>query len=157
MQNAVGARNMDRGSMDSGETRMTTLVAPTPEAGSKQAQIMEAAGTLFLEHGYSAVSMDAVAKKANVSKATLYAHFGGKEELFRAMVACECANSVMSSVWSEAMDLPAADGLRLIGRTFVRFIASTSGTVMFPWVMRSLFPERKAARRVGASWTRISS
>ncbi|WP_451983613.1 TetR/AcrR family transcriptional regulator [Azospirillum endophyticum] len=114
---------------------MTTLVAPTPEAGSKPAQIMEAAGALFLEHGYSAVSMDAVAKRANVSKATLYAHFGSKEELFRAMVACECANSVMAGVWDEAMKLPATDGLRLIGKTFVLFIASPKALGLYRMVL----------------------
>ncbi|BAI74068.1 transcriptional regulator (plasmid) [Azospirillum sp. B510] len=130
MRNAVRARNMD-----AGETRMTTLVAPTPEAGSKPAQIMDAAGALFLEHGYSAVSMDAIAKKANVSKATLYAHFGSKEELFRAMIACECANSVMISVWDEATKLPVADGLRLFGRTFVRFITSPKALGLYRMVL----------------------
>ncbi|SMH44944.1 TetR/AcrR family transcriptional regulator [Azospirillum agricola] len=104
---------------------MTTLVAPTPEAGSKAAQILEAAGALFLENGYGAVSMDAVSKKANVSKATLYAHFGSKDELFRAMVACECANSALAEVWEEARPLPAAEGLRLIGLKFVSFVMSS--------------------------------
>lgn len=141
MRNAVGAKHMD-----SGEARMTTLVAPTPEAGSKPAQIMNAAGTLFLEHGYSAVSMDAVAKKANVSKATLYAHFGSKEELFRAMVACECANSVMAGVWDEAMSLPAADGLRLIGRTFVHFIASAKALGLYRMVLGEVLRQPQLAQ-----------
>ncbi len=125
---------------------MTTLVAPTPEAGSKPAQIMEAAGALFLEHGYSAVSMDAVAKRANVSKATLYAHFGSKEELFRAMVACECANSVLTNVWDEAMQLPVADGLRLIGRTFVRFIASPKALGLYRMVLGEVLRQPELAQ-----------
>lgn len=125
---------------------MTTLVAPTPEAGSKPAQIMDAAGTLFLEHGYSAVSMDAVAKKANVSKATLYAHFGSKEELFRAMVASECAYSVLAGVWDEAMLLPAADGLRLIGRTFVRFIASAKALGLYRMVLGEVLRQPQLAQ-----------
>lgn len=141
MRNAVGAKHMD-----SGEARMTTLVAPTPEAGSKPAQIMDAAGTLFLEHGYSAVSMDAVAKKANVSKATLYAHFGSKEELFRAMVACECANSVMAGIWDDAMRLPAADGLRLIGKTFVRFIASPKALGLYRMVLGEVLRQPQLAQ-----------
>ncbi|WP_247871874.1 TetR/AcrR family transcriptional regulator [Azospirillum sp. TSO35-2] len=122
---------------------MTTLVAPTPEAGSKPAQIMEAAGALFLEHGYGAVSMDAVAKKANVSKATLYAHFGSKEELFRAMVACECASSVLAEVWDDAARLPAAEGLRLIGLTFVRFVTSPKALSVYRMVLGEVlrFPE----------------
>ncbi|WP_246024388.1 TetR/AcrR family transcriptional regulator [Azospirillum ramasamyi] len=125
---------------------MTTLVAPTPEAGSKPAQIMEAAGALFLEHGYSAVSMDTVAKKANVSKATLYAHFGSKEELFRAMVACECANSVMAGIWEEAMRLPVTEGLRLIGRTFVRFIASPKALGVYRMVLGEVLRQPQLAQ-----------
>ncbi|MBP2299035.1 TetR/AcrR family transcriptional regulator [Azospirillum picis] len=122
---------------------MTTLVAPNPEAGSKPAQILEAAGLLFMEHGYGAVSMDAVAKKANVSKATLYAHFGSKEELFRAMVACECASSVLAGIWDEATRLPVAEGLRLIGRTFVKFVASPKALSVYRMVLGEVlrFPE----------------
>lgn len=122
---------------------MTSLVAPTPEVGSKPAQILEAAGTLFLESGYGAVSMDAVAKKANVSKATLYAHFGSKDELFRAMVACECANSALAGVWDEALRLPVARGLRLIGQTFVTFIMSPKALAAHRMVLGEAhrFPE----------------
>lgn len=103
---------------------MNTLIAPTPEAGSKPAQILEAAGRLFLEHGYGAVSMDTVAKTANVSKATLYAHFGSKDELFRAMVANACVGHPLSAVCEEAKRLELADGLRLIGRHFATFVLS---------------------------------
>jgi TetR/AcrR family transcriptional regulator, mexJK operon transcriptional repressor len=37
--------------------------------------VIRAAWQLFLEQGFSATSMDAVAKAAGVSKATLYAYF----------------------------------------------------------------------------------
>jgi AcrR family transcriptional regulator len=37
---------------------------------------------LFLEHGYEGVSMDAIAKVAGTTKASLYARFDSKEELF---------------------------------------------------------------------------
>ncbi|MFD1626953.1 TetR/AcrR family transcriptional regulator [Azospirillum griseum] len=122
---------------------MTILVAPKPEAGSKPAQILEAAGRLFLENGYGAVSMDAVSKKANVSKATLYAHFGSKDELFRAMVACECASSTLEGIWDRAMAMPAADGLRLIGITFVTFVLSPKALAVHRVVLGEAhrFPE----------------
>lgn len=47
----------------------------------KRQQITEAASELFGLYGYS-VSMDAIAKLANVSKQTLYSHFEKKEGLF---------------------------------------------------------------------------
>ena len=48
--------------------------------------ILGAARELFLEHGFSDVSMDAVTARAGVSKATVYGHFATKEELFAAVI-----------------------------------------------------------------------
>jgi TetR/AcrR family transcriptional regulator, mexJK operon transcriptional repressor len=48
--------------------------------------ILGAARRAFLAGGFGAVTMDAIAREAGVSKATVYAHFTGKEELFGAVV-----------------------------------------------------------------------
>jgi AcrR family transcriptional regulator len=54
-----------------------------PSGSPKKSEMMlEAARRLFAEVGYEAASMDLVAKTAGVSKATLYAHFESKENLF---------------------------------------------------------------------------
>ncbi len=50
----------------------------------KKKQIVAAATKLFINDGFNAVSMDRVSQRANVSKATLYAHFSGKQALFTA-------------------------------------------------------------------------
>lgn len=52
----------------------------------KRAQIMAAATSAFLEHGYKGTSMDLVAAVARVSKQTVYKHFADKEQLFQAIV-----------------------------------------------------------------------
>lgn len=62
-----------------------------PKDMEKHAAILTAAKTLFGEHGYSGTSMDAVARKASVSKLTVYSHFGDKDNLFRAAVRARCA------------------------------------------------------------------
>lgn len=54
---------------------------------AKHAAIFAAARRLFARGGYEAVSMDAVAAAAGVTKRTLYNHFGSKERLFAATVA----------------------------------------------------------------------
>ncbi|MEX1659520.1 TetR/AcrR family transcriptional regulator [Streptomyces pseudovenezuelae] len=54
---------------------------------SKRESILDAAVELFLELGFDQTSMDAVAAQAGVSKTTVYAHFGDKLELFRAVIA----------------------------------------------------------------------
>jgi TetR/AcrR family transcriptional regulator of autoinduction and epiphytic fitness len=52
----------------------------------KRLAILEAAKEIFVEQGFLATSMDAVAMKANVSKRTLYNHFPSKEELFSSII-----------------------------------------------------------------------
>lgn len=52
----------------------------------KKQQILIAASNLFMSLGYGAVSMELVAREANVSKATLYVYFKSKNELFIAML-----------------------------------------------------------------------
>ena len=57
------------------------------ETGAKAEAILAAAERAFLASGFGAVTMDRVAREASASKATVYAHFTGKEELFGAVVA----------------------------------------------------------------------
>ncbi|QSX74189.1 TetR/AcrR family transcriptional regulator [Lysobacter arenosi] len=49
-------------------------------------QILEAASELFLRDGYANTSIDAVIEKVGGSKRAIYSHFGGKDDLFAAMV-----------------------------------------------------------------------
>lgn len=49
----------------------------------KKEQIIVAARNLFTKYGYKKVSMDEIAREANVSKKTVYAYFKDKEELFK--------------------------------------------------------------------------
>jgi TetR/AcrR family transcriptional repressor of mexJK operon len=51
----------------------------------KRESVLDAAVELFLSGGFDRTSMDAVAAHAGVSKTTVYAHFGDKLELFRAV------------------------------------------------------------------------
>jgi TetR/AcrR family transcriptional repressor of mexJK operon len=57
----------------------------------KRRQVVEAAARLFMAQGYGATSMEAIARAAGVSKATLYAYFPGKDALFAAIVGEACA------------------------------------------------------------------
>ncbi|MGL4312450.1 MAG: TetR/AcrR family transcriptional regulator [Sphingomonas sp.] len=48
--------------------------------------ILDAAIDVFLEHGFANASMAEVAARARASKATIYNHFGSKEQLLAAIV-----------------------------------------------------------------------
>src|SRR5215213_10232182 len=53
----------------------------------KAEAVLAAAERAFLAAGFGAVTMDAIAREAGVSKATVYAHYASKEALFGAVVA----------------------------------------------------------------------
>jgi len=49
-------------------------------------ELLAAAIELFVEHGFAATRLEDVARRAGVSKGTLYLYFENKEELFKAVV-----------------------------------------------------------------------
>ena len=53
---------------------------------ARPAELLSAALGLFVERGYAATRLDDVAKRAGVSKGTVYLYFPGKEDLFKAVV-----------------------------------------------------------------------
>ncbi len=59
---------------------------PADEANARVDQVADAALRLFARYGYKRSSMDDIAREASLAKATLYLHFKGKDDVFRAML-----------------------------------------------------------------------
>lgn len=59
---------------------------PAEDAPARADQIADAALRLFARYGYKRSSMDDIAREAGLAKATLYLHFKGKDDVFRAML-----------------------------------------------------------------------
>lgn len=62
----------------------------TPPAGGRvertRARLVEAGTALFAAHGFRGTTMEAIAERARVAKATAYAHFANKDQVFRAVI-----------------------------------------------------------------------
>ncbi len=85
----------------------------TAEVGSpKRVQMLAAARALFMAQGYGAVSMDAVARAAGVSKATLYAHFSSKDQLFATIIGDACRHNIVAEGFTPALEIGSWDELR---------------------------------------------
>jgi len=69
---------------------MPTLAAPSPRRTRRKearpGEILAAALALFAEHGFAATRLEDVARRAGLSKGTIYLYFPTKEALFRAVV-----------------------------------------------------------------------
>lgn len=129
---------------------MVKRPAPPPDfltddlRSGKDGQILDAARHLFLEQGFGSTSMDAVAKRAGVSKATLYVHFENKERLFAEVVAAarSSLHRAIAAITEDEEAAP-ADTLRLIGRQFLRFVTTPAALTLFRAVIGETqrFPE----------------
>jgi TetR/AcrR family transcriptional regulator, mexJK operon transcriptional repressor len=58
--------------------------------GSKRERVVSAAAKLFLDEGYGTTGMDAIAKEAGVSKATVYSYYEDKASLFAEVMMRMC-------------------------------------------------------------------
>lgn len=66
---------------------MNVVTTPSRKADyseSTRRALVDSAVSLFTEGGYAATSLDAVARRARVTKGALYHHFTGKQALFEA-------------------------------------------------------------------------
>jgi TetR/AcrR family transcriptional regulator, mexJK operon transcriptional repressor len=121
----------------------TEIEKPAEEhaPGRKETQILSAAREVFLEHGFSEASMEAIARAACVSKATVYAYFPSKDALFSHLIQRECEK--------KCIDIPKPDldgglvpALLILCRHFVGHFLTRDSAAFFQTVSseRCRFP-----------------
>jgi len=86
--------------------------------------------------------MDAIARSAGVSKATLYAYFPSKEALFTHLIEAECKDKC-GAIPSPDLDRGLAPALNVLCRHFVDFFLSRDSAAFFQTISneRYRFPE----------------
>lgn len=95
-----------------------------PKDMEKRQAILQAAGNLFTSLGFTQASMEQVAQDAQVSKLTVYNHFGTKEQLFDAVVSSKCDQFFGGKDFSQFAHLPAEQALSEIGTRFMQLLFS---------------------------------
>ena len=106
--------------------------AADPFDTPKGRQILDGARAAFLESGFEGASVDEIARRAGVSKGTMYNYFPDKRSLFSAMIRRECreqARHIFQIDHAEADNVEAT--LRRIARAFVEFVTSPFAQRMF--------------------------
>lgn len=92
------------------------------EESAKRRQIMEGAREVFLSQGFDAASMGEIARKAQVSKGTLYVYFDSKERLFEAIAHEECGAQAEAVFSFDPADHDVEVVLARVGCSFVKFL-----------------------------------
>lgn len=93
-----------------------------PKDLAKRQSILDAAKHLFLTHGFTGTSMDAVASEAGVSKLTVYNHFSDKETLFTAAIEAKCGSQMPVIMFTLEPGMPVAEMLQEIGEAFLEML-----------------------------------
>lgn len=96
--------------------------AGRPKDMGKREAILQAAGRLFLEHGFERTTMDAIAAAAGVSKLTVYSHFQDKEHLFRALIARKCEQHFEGRDFEHLGTLPPGEALTRLANGFLGLV-----------------------------------
>jgi len=102
-----------------------------PRDATKNTAIVNAASRLFLENGFDGTSMDEVAKRAGVSKQTVYSHFSSKELLFgesiRAAIAKYYPDLALQKIDEHSLEID----LRAVCENYARLLLSEDAMAMF--------------------------
>jgi TetR/AcrR family transcriptional repressor of mexJK operon len=103
----------------------------------KHAAILAAARDAFLAQPYERVSMEAIAASAGVSKVTLYAKFGSKDQLFVTAISAT-SHHIYGRARLEVMEGQKLDAVLLrLGRDFVTMILDPQIIALWAVMMRA--------------------
>jgi AcrR family transcriptional regulator len=94
---------------------------------AKRRQIMDGARAVFLDQGFDAASMGEIARKAGVSKGTLYVYFDSKEALFEAIVEEQCRTQAEQIFTLDSANHDVEAVLKRLGHDYIRFISRPGG------------------------------
>jgi AcrR family transcriptional regulator len=103
--------------METARTRREEYAESTYEA------LLDSAAACFLENGFVATSLDAVAKRARVTKGAIYHHFASKRDLFMAVLERQEDRSARSVTQAGASAPDAWSGIVAAFDTFLEAIS----------------------------------
>jgi AcrR family transcriptional regulator len=118
-------------------------------AEERPREICAAALEVFAEKGFAGAKLDEIARRAGVSKGTLYLYFKDKDELFRAVVRDTIGPDIGSATAVAAIsDLPFAQCVRMLLSRF----AEITATVPVGPVAKMVIGESRNFPRLAKVW-----
>ncbi len=102
-----------------------------PRCTEKNDAIRLAAGGLFLEKGFDGTSMDEVARRAEVSKQTVYSHFSCKDDLFIAAIQARIDESMPENTIEDLHNVPLKEALFGVASQFADLLLSADSVAVF--------------------------
>jgi AcrR family transcriptional regulator len=103
----------------------------------RKAEIVRTATDLLSQHGYQGMSLEEVAERTDIAKATLYHYFSGKDELVAAVLEALTVDVIarLEAQRDTVSDRSCLEQLRVLIREQVRILTDTAPEVatLFSW------------------------
>ncbi|NRA99011.1 MAG: TetR/AcrR family transcriptional regulator [Rhodobacteraceae bacterium] len=99
--------------------------------GRKYDHVLNGAREIFLRDGFEGASVDAIAKAAGVSKATLYSYFSEKSILFIEVARTECSRQADHAMADLDLSAPPREVMSRAGHHMMEFLLSDFGQQTF--------------------------
>lgn len=142
---------------------------PRPDKDARREAILDVACAIFLEDGFDAASMSAIAARVGGSKGTLYNYFKSKEELFEAFVERHC---LMHAHLIDTLEAPGLGYRETLARWATQYLRIVTSDVTmrnyrvimavserWPYIGRRFYENGplRGAQRVAAFLTRAAA
>jgi len=124
-----------------------SLTAPRPRQRRKETrpqELLDAALALFVQKGFAATRAEEVARRAGVSKGTLYLYYPSKEELFKAVVRQTLATLIAEGAeMIGSYDGPTPELVRTLGKVWWERFGNTEAAGIHKVIVAEVrnFPE----------------
>lgn len=130
-----------------------TAAAPMPKRlrlppEERMPQILEGALAEFSERGYAATRMDDIARRCNLSKGGLYAHFESKESILEALL----GQISQAQDWHAMPHLSATAGTRELARWLMERLYAELNTPQALAMLRLLLAESQRVPHLMTLW-----
>lgn len=111
-------------------------------APARREQLLDVAAELVVEHGFHAVSVEAIARRAGITRAVIYQHFGDLQALLETVVERETARALAQVSGTALSDLSTGDPTELMLESLAAYLHAVSDNPM-TWQL-VLMPPRSA-------------
>ena len=95
--------------------------------GRKFDQVLDSAREIFLRDGFERAAVDDIARAAKVSKATIYAYFPDKRQMFLEVARAECHRQTQAAEAAIVADTPVREMLTIAAERLASFVMSDFG------------------------------
>jgi AcrR family transcriptional regulator len=118
---------------------------------------LEAAGEVFAEQGFRATTVREICRRAGANIAALHYHFGGKEEMYEAVIADTARQSLEQYPIGGGLgsDAPAAARLEAFVRNYLERLLNEGRPAWFGQLLaREMFEPTRALDKLAAEFAR---